>query len=305
MKRTAKKSLEPSRSYRSIDRPSPPLVASFAPETLPLSSLYLHLSELRRQTPNPDLMEKYIARSVELAKEMTPREQVAIFHLLGSKNEFFLNSFYNNLKRSSFIKSLSPMDLVIALNTFAKEAKSVCKTDLVEPGSGKKNSLIAKLLGEIPMHIPKFENHHLAQVFHSLTFLPISNLSNSIVSSLVEELVSHRSNLVLFNPQSILMISTAMSRLNVKSVPLWTIVLARSTQIRRDEMQANWPDVLLTNVSMVDGIVCDLEFLTAMTKEVLFQYKTKMINTGRVDKAATALLKLGASNSLIAMLRNI
>jgi hypothetical protein len=233
---------------------------------------------------------------------------VSKFRSVGSELQTSLDSLVCLLdtkvtRNTIFLTTLLPVDLVQIISAIAKLGKAAPRKD-----NTPFENVINNLSQEVLLKLPLFEDHHLALVLHAFTHGTAGALQKHVVYQIIDEIQVNR-DVQLFSLQSVVMIANAVSRLQPKMTPpvseLYVSLIDRSTKARDDEMQANWPDVLLTAFahSGMDPMQIHEEFKVKMAEFVLRRIQRGQVNSGRVAKATNALIMLKASDTTISKLR--
>lgn len=211
-----------------------------------------------------------------------------------------LEQFRTKLVRSDvFRTSMSPLDITQLIGGVSKIGKL---KDCAAPCK----KIMRKLEDDVILKLPLFEDHQLALLLHG--FANFKDVSPHVLSEIVAEIEVNR-DIDSFSLQSVVIIASAVSRLNLKVTPIvrsfWDSLFSKAGSCRFHEMQPNWPDVLLSSAaySGLSGNQIPQEFIVNMTRFVSNQYETASISKDRLSKAIGALAKLRVDDAIISELR--
>lgn len=289
----------------------------YTPDSAGLGShdLYLNLTRLvsGNESVNPVLTQKYIDRAIDLSRDnkISSKDFSLLLHLtvkLPIPTDPLLRELRRKVQKNhKFTNQMVPTDIAIIFNSLTKLTKK--DTSL----TGICRDIVRRLSDEIPIKISLFENHQLAQVLHALSTLEIRD--PVIIIEIVREIELAR-DLDSFNSQSVVMIATALSRQTPLKqgqdttdvvAGIWESIMIRACSIPRSEMQANWPDVLLTAVAFggvgKDQIYAD--FIQKMVTETCHQFAVQKIGKSRIAKAIDALIRMQVNGEQIHRLRRL
>ena len=270
----------------------------YTPETLSAHELFINMGKLG-SSPDPALIEGYMNRMINLcdANEISAKDFALLINSL-SKISPSCKQVISELKRMlrrnhKFAKSFGPIDISLTLTALARCSKAdpTCKSDSL--------SVAKRICDEIPLRISLFENHQLGQLLHALSSLQY--IDEAVIIEIVKEIELSR-DLNAFNPQSVIVIASSISRLQPVSPKhsqllegLWESIQMRVFDFKRNEIQPNWPDVLLTSIAhsglprnfMQEGV------MNKLVKEMEYQFQKGLISQQRVSKTIDALDRIG------------
>jgi len=268
----------------------------------------LETVSLSESRSDPQVIQRYMVKALELASmnKLGARDFFQILHSLtriepsvwksNSEDSIvncldsLLNDLHRKLKRSTrFLKTLTHIDITIGLTSLVK-LRDVPKKHLV-------TSLAQSLYEEVPSRISVFDDHHFGQILNSMWRLEIHD--TVIAQEIIRELVHHR-DVSMFNPQSIVVLSSSISRIPLPESPdlnsLWNSLLVGATRIDPHKMQPKWPHVLLDSFSFskIPTVPAQTEFVSKMIKLILKSHDT---DERAIVRLVTTLKRIGLSEA--------
>lgn len=308
---------------RSYQKPSDTstLVNTFTPDGALVSpaDVVANLGRLSREVKEIDsqLVDKYMSKVYQLAKnnEISCRDYVNVIHCVSRFDRTLLMNVgviplldelrMKLLHNRTFSRTLSPVDIALCMNALTR-LKHVS-----EPFRVSSSILLTVLSDEIPSRIGLFDDHHLAMILHCLSAFYVRD--THLIEEIVAELEMARTVASNFTPQSVIMISSALCKLDVYSLPLknkfavdglWLSIMHALTPTRQSDLQPNWPSVALSSVSKsgLPSSAVPADFLKRMSDLVISFAKSGKLDSARVKEAAHALGRLNAHRDIIAKL---
>ena len=232
--------------------------------------LYLNLSTLLRGSSfsiESSVIEEYIQRAITLSREgmFSVREYIQILHLFSRSTNVlevdsvihlsqFIGIIESNLRINNSLKnSMTVIDVAVGLNSVAK-IKKCPKTNPIRSVLGQ---LHDQLIGQVCVRMSMFEDHHLAQILHSIAILNRPSAVN-VGKSIFRELCDNR-DVSAFNLQALVMLASSISRIVSwptinedhhvvqNSQKIWQEIMRGVLKSNKEQFQPKWPDVFLTS----------------------------------------------------------
>jgi hypothetical protein len=286
--------------------------------------LYLNLSTLLRDNSfsiESSVIEEYLQRAITLSREgmFSVREYIQILHLFSRSTNVleadsvihlsqFIGIIESKLRINNRLKnSMTVIDVAVGLNSVAR-IKKCPKTNPIGSVLGQ---LHDQLIGQVCVRMSMFEDHHLAQILHSIAILNRPSAVN-VGKSIFRELCDNR-DVSAFNLQALVMLASSISRIVSwptinedhhvvqNSQKIWQEIMRGVLKSNKEQFQPKWPDVFLTSFAFSRVRCPSLEekFLIHLTESVKYQFDTGMIGAERIESARDILQNLhGAPSGL-------
>lgn len=266
-------------------------------------SMRLH-QELKRAVALSD--EQTLVKELEQAEVMAknnilkPRDYATVLNVvtkakqsqetLNRINSIVAHFNARTRKSPSFLSSLTPIDIVQAMNAIAKLSKVQG-----QKSPAALSRLLETLAELVPSKISLFEDHHLALILHA-TRAKQADLIPTVCEVVTE--ISQRRDLSTFSGQSVVMIASALSKFEGGSKTqmhqLWTALVKRSLELKPSDFQPGWASVIVTSLANAASrpIAIPQQFIEFMQTQITREFQSGYLDNDRMASSTKSLTVL-------------